>query len=52
MLSGVASTSSRVPRRDHVAAVLARAGTDVDDEIGGADRLLVVLDDDQLWSRS
>ena len=31
---------------DHLAAVLARAGPEVDDVIGGADRLLVVLDDD------
>ena len=31
---------------DHVAAVLAGAGPEVDDVVGGADRLLVVLDDD------
>ena len=33
-------------RDDDLAAVLARAGTDVDDVIGDPDRLLVVLDDD------
>ena len=32
---------------DHVAAVLAGAGTHVDDPVGGAHHLLVVLDDDQ-----
>ena len=32
--------------RDDLAAVLARAGPHVDDVVGGADRLLVVLDDD------
>ncbi len=32
---------------DHLAAVLAGAGPDVDDPVGRADRLLVVLDDDQ-----
>ena len=31
----------------HVAAVLAGAGADVDHPVGGADRLLVVLDDDE-----
>src|SRR3546814_1670958 len=30
----------------HLAAVLAGAGTDVDDVVGDADRVLVVLDDD------
>ena len=30
-----------------LAAVLARAGADVDDPVGGADGVLVVLDDDQ-----
>ena len=32
---------------DHLSAVLAGAGTDVDHPVGGADRVLVVLDDDQ-----
>ena len=31
---------------DHVAAVLAGAGAEIDHVVGGADRLLVVLDDD------
>ena len=34
-------------RHDDVAAVLTRAGADVDDVVGGADRVFVVLDDDQ-----
>src|SRR6266516_3723929 len=34
------------PPHDDLAAVLARAGADVDDRVGSADRLLVVLDDD------
>ena len=34
------------PAVDDLAAVLAGAGTDVDDPVGLADRLLVVLDDD------
>ena len=33
-------------RHDDLAAVLARAGPDVDDVVGDPDRLLVVLDDD------
>ena len=33
-------------RDDDLAAVLPRAGADVDDVVGDADRLLVVLDDD------
>ena len=32
---------------DDLAAVLARARADVDDPVGGADGVLVVLDDDQ-----
>ena len=32
---------------DDVAAVLARAGADVDDPVGGADRVLVVFDNDE-----
>ena len=32
---------------DHLAAVLARAGPDVDDPVGDPDGVLVVLDDDQ-----
>ena len=32
---------------DDLPTVLARAGTDVDDEVGRADGVLVVLDDDQ-----
>ena len=35
-----------MPDDDDLAAVLARARTDVDDVVGDADRLLVVLDDD------
>ncbi len=31
---------------DHFAAMLAGAGTEIDDVVGGADRLLVVFDDD------
>ena len=31
----------------HLAAVLARAGADVDDPVGGGDGVLVVLDDDE-----
>ena len=34
------------PEYDDLAAVLARARADVDDLVGDADRLLVVLDDD------
>ncbi len=34
------------PVRDDLAAVLARPGPDVDDPVGGPDRLLVVLDDE------
>ena len=36
-----------MPGHDDLAAVLAGAGADVDDPVGGADRVLVVLDDDQ-----
>src|SRR5438094_6171150 len=32
--------------KNHVPAVLAGAGSEIDDVIGGANRLLVVLDDD------
>ena len=35
------------PRHDHLATVLARARTDVDDPVGHPDGVLVVLDDDQ-----
>ena len=35
-----------MPEHDDLAAVLARARPDVDDVVGDADRLLVVLDDD------
>ena len=35
-----------MPVDDDLAAVLARARADVDDVVGDADRLLVVLDDD------
>ena len=35
-----------MPADDDLAAVLPRAGADVDDVVGDADRLLVVLDDD------
>ena len=45
--SGAWAMSSIVPFGDDPTAVLARAGTDVDDPVGGAHRLLVVLDDDQ-----
>ena len=37
---------SRQPLEDHLAAVLAGAGAEVDDVVGHPDRLLVVLDDD------
>ena len=47
MRLGRAAISSTVPDADDLAAVLAGAGADVDDPVGGADRLLVVLDDDQ-----
>ena len=40
------SRSFERARDDDLAAVLARAGPDVDDVVGDADRLLVVLDDD------
>ncbi len=40
------STSFTVPDTMIFATVLTRAGPDVDDVIGNADRLLVVLDDD------
>ena len=45
--SGWSSRPSTVPRDDHLAAVLAGARPDVDDPVGGADGVLVVLDDDQ-----
>src|SRR5690606_5682747 len=35
------------PGHDDLATVFAGAGTDVDDPVRGADRVLVVLDDDQ-----
>ena len=44
--SGHARMSSGVPMAHDLAAVLARARAHVDDEVGRADRLLVVLDDD------
>ena len=40
------SSSSGCTLEDHVPAVLARARTEVDDVVGRANRLLVVLDDD------
>ena len=43
---GVRSTSSAGPCGDDVAAVLACAGPHVDDPVGGAHHLLVVLDDE------
>ena len=43
---GSASTSSSGPGDDDLAAVLAGARPDVDDVVGDADGLLVVLDDD------
>src|SRR5687767_5280562 len=45
-----ARLSEQCPKRavaDHLAAVLTRAGTDVEYPVGGPDRLLVVLDDDE-----
>ena len=42
----LASSFFSVPVDDDLAAVLARAGPDVDDVVGDADRLFVVLDDD------
>ncbi len=44
---GLASTSSMRAGGDHVATVLAGAGTDVDHVVGGADGVLVVLDHDE-----
>jgi hypothetical protein len=44
--SGVLRHGDRRARRDHVAAVLAGARTQVDEVVGGAHRPLVVLDDD------
>ena len=44
--AGLATISSGVPSRDDVATQLAGPGPQVDDEVGGADRLLVVLDDE------
>ena len=43
---GSASTARRRPLGDDVAAVAAAAGAEVDEVIGGADRLGVVLDDE------
>ena len=43
----LASRPSSVPEWIELAAVLARPRTDVDDPVGVADRVLVVLDDDQ-----
>ena len=40
------SSFAGVALEDHVSAVLAGAGPEVDDVVGGADRLFVVLDDD------
>ena len=42
----LAAICAGVPCGDHLAAVDAGAGTQVDDMIGGADRVLIVLDDD------
>ena len=42
---GSARIASRGPDGDDLAAVLPRPGPDVDDPVGRADRLLVVLDD-------
>ena len=42
-----ACSSLAVPCGDDVAAALARAGAEVDDVVGAADRVLVVLDHDQ-----
>ena len=46
MERGSARIASRGPERDDLAAVLARPGADVEDPVGGPDRLLVVLDDE------
>ena len=43
---GTRGSSAGVPEADDLAAVLARARAHVDHEVGRADRLLVVLDDD------
>ena len=45
--SSLFSRSSTGAGDDDLAAVLAGAGADVDDPVGGADGVLVVLDDDQ-----
>ena len=42
-----ASSSAYDPECTTLAAVLAGAGADVDDPVGGADGVLVVLDDDE-----
>ena len=47
MLVSLLSRSSTVPLTDDVTAVLARARADVDHPVGGPDRVLVVLDDDE-----
>ena len=44
---GLAMTSSSVPDGEDLAAFGARARPDVDHDVGGAHRVLVVLDDDQ-----
>ena len=44
--AAVLKQTGRRALENHVAAVLAGARTEVDDVVGGADRLLVVLDDD------
>src|SRR6185503_9565261 len=36
----------RVPLEDHVSAMFTGPGSEIDDVVGGANRLLVVLDDD------
>ena len=46
-LSGAFMMSGSVPCAHDLAAVHARAGADVHDIVGGADRVLVVLDDDE-----
>ena len=45
--SGCSSRPGDRTAVDHLSAVLTGAGPDVDDPVGGADRVLVVLDDDQ-----
>ena len=43
----IAKKSAKVSRVDHLTSELARARTDVDNVVGGLDRGLVVLDDDE-----